>query len=452
MEVAGHNLANVNNPAYSRQRVNISTSVAISTPVGHIGTGSQVVSIQQIRSGIVDSRLQTSTSVTGYLEGQQQALQYAEAVLGQEIDSQSTGAEGAAASQGVGGQHGIAERLSDLFSSFHNISTLPTSLSERQAALIKAKDLADQFKQIDSDLEKLNSSLDDSINDDVGTANELLDAIARYNKEIFLTEIGPGKANDLRDLRQQKIEQLAHLVEIQTSQNSNGTVNVSAGGQALVTGVERVDTLETYDAGGGQLLLRTQTGGAPLSLSSGQIQGTIAARDGAITDLRSDVNRLATSLISEVNNLHRTGFSLSGATGADFFVGTDATNIAVNPALLNDPTLFQASGVAGAVGDNKVALALAQLANKAQGGLANQTFNQSYGQTVAAFGQSLSSVTTQLTDQGIVDQLLQRQRDSISGVSIDEEMTDLIKFQRAFEASARIITTVDEMLRTVISM
>ncbi|MGC3960894.1 MAG: flagellar basal body rod C-terminal domain-containing protein [Verrucomicrobiota bacterium] len=106
----------------------------------------------------------------------------------------------------------------------------------------------------------------------------------------------------------------------------------------------------------------------------------------------------------------------------------------------------------GASGNNQTALALAQIAQTTYAALNNQTFNQSYGQTVAAFGQELSSVNTKLSDQQTVESMLMRQRDSIGGVSLDEEMTDLTRFQKAFAASARLITTVDEMLDTVVNL
>jgi flagellar hook-associated protein 1 len=135
-----------------------------------------------------------------------------------------------------------------------------------------------------------------------------------------------------------------------------------------------------------------------------------------------------------------------------FFTGTDATDIGVNASLLNDPTLVQAAGVSGAPGDNQTALALAQIAEKKLAALNNQTLSQGYGQTVAAFGQALASVNTDLSDQKTVEDMLMRQRDSIGGVSLDEEMADLTKFQKAFAASARLITTVDEMLDAVVNL
>jgi tetratricopeptide (TPR) repeat protein len=163
-------------------------------------------------------------------------------------------------------------------------------------------------------------------------------------------------------------------------------------------------------------------------------------------------NSLASTLITQVNAIHTGGFSLTGSTNEKFFTGSGAADIGVNAALVNNVALIQASGTAGATGDNQVALALAQLASQPQSALTNETFSQNFGETVARFGQSLADANTQVSNQQVVQDMLQRQRDAISGVSLDEEMTDLVKFQKAYEASAKLITTVDEMLSSIIAM
>jgi flagellar hook-associated protein 1 FlgK len=453
VEVAGHNIANVNTPGYSRQRLNIATSLTIPTPIGPQGTGAQSVAIQRLHDDLLDGQIQTETSVQGFLDRQQQSLQQAQGILGQEIDRAATGPDGSAAPLGVGGQHGIAEKLSDLFNAFQAVSTDPTSIPERQAVLIKGQDLAAEFNAIDLRLAALNTAVDKGIQSDVGKANDLLTSIAELNKQIFTVETRTsGAANDLRDLRQQRIEDLAKFVPVQTVEQANGTVDISIDGQLLVSGVQITDRLETYDAGGGQLLVRTQTGGAPLNLTSGGIQGLIDARDGTLATLRTELNGLASLLVTEVNAIHQAGFSLTGSTGAAFFTGTNASDLAVNAALAADPALFQAGAVNGAVGDNRVALALAQLAETTHAALSNQTFSQGYSGTVARFGQALASVNSSLADQSVIGKMLARQRDSVSGVSLDEEMTDMIKYQRAFEASARLITTIDETLQEVVNL
>src|SRR5437773_1109042 len=157
-EVAGHNLANVNTPGYARQRVAIETSLPVPSDIGPQGTGADAVAIVQLRDALVDGQIVSETSVRGAYESKQQGLEFAQAALGQQIDRQATGAEGSAAASGVGGQHGIAEDLSDLFNAFQSLSTDPTSTSERQVLVGKAQDLATQFNQVSGRLSSLRAS------------------------------------------------------------------------------------------------------------------------------------------------------------------------------------------------------------------------------------------------------------------------------------------------------
>jgi flagellar hook-associated protein 1 len=450
LEVTSHNLSNVNNSAYARQRLIIATSKPVPTPLGPQGTGAEGVSIQQIRSSLVDSQIQAETSVSSYWNTVQQTLQSVQANLGEQIDTQATGASG---TSNAGGQQGIAQSISDLFSAFQSLSTDPTSMAERQVLLQKAETLASQFNQVSQRLTSLHDDLNKSLQEDVSSANQLLSDIASLNNQITTTELTTGGvANDLRDLRQQKIEELSKLVKVDTTEQSNGAVDVAIGGTVLVQDNNVLDTLQTYDAGGGQLLVQTQTGGVNLTLSGGSMQGTIDARDGALATLSGSLDLIASQMITSVNTIHSGGYSLTGTTGADFFTGSDANTIAVNTTLTSDPALIQASGTNGAVGDNQVALALAQLANQPIVALNNQTISQAYDQTVSTLGQSLASANTQVADQQVVQNMLQRQRASISGVSLDEEMTNLITYQRAYQASAKMITVIDELLATLVNM
>ncbi len=453
IETAGHNLANVNNPAYARQRVVLQTGNTLPTPVGQVGSGVEVAAIQQIRDTLLDTRITTESSVTGYWEAQQTALQYGQAALGQEIDRQASGAEGASAASGAGTPLGLAEGLQGLFNAFQAVATNPTSTADRQVLLQKAQTLANKFAITDQRLGELRSQFNAQLGDNVTGANDLLSAIAALNDDIRKSELGGrGLANDLRDLRQQKLEALAKLVKVDATDDASGNVNIAIGGTAFITGNMRNDSLELYDAGGGRQLVRAATSGTALTLTGGAMHGTMDVRDGALTDLRASLNALASQLITEVNAVHGAGYSLTGSTGAVFFTGTDAASIAVNASLAANPSLFQAAGVAGAVGDNQTVLALAQLAEARQTALGSQTFQQHYGQSVASLGQSLASANEQVSDQAAVAGMLQTQRSSVSGVSLDEEMTDLLKFQKAFAASAKVITTVDELLETVVGM
>ena len=450
VEVAGQNLANVNTTGYSRQSVNIQTSPDITTGIGSEGTGANAASIQQIVNTLLNSQVQGQQSTGGYWNGQQSALQSAQNALDEFLNgASSTSSTSSAASDS---STGLASQLSGLFSQFSAVATAPTSTTARQALVGQAQTLATTFNNVSTQLGSLKASLNSSLSDNVDSANKLLSGIATLNQQISAAEFSGGTANDLRDAREQDLENLSQLTNITTSTETNGSVDVSIGGQALVTGYKVSDTLQTYDAGGGQMLVQTAAGGQPLTLTGGSMQGTIDARDGTLATLQNNVNTLAGTLITQVNGIYTGGYSTTGSTGGNFFDGTDAATITVNAALAANPNLLQSSGSATAAGDNTVALQLAQLGSTAQAALGNQTFNDNYDAAVAALGDSLQTANTQVTNQTAVTQMLTTQRSSVSGVSVDEEMTNLMAYQRAYEASAKLVSTVDTLMGDTLAM
>ena len=219
----------------------------------------------------------------------------------------------------------------------------------------------------------------------------------------------------------------------------------------MVVGQTTPDSLQTYTNASGQLMVQAQNAGTPLTLSGGSIEGEITARDGAVATLQTSVNTLATQLISQFNSVYTGGYGLNGSNGQPFFTGSDASDIGVSTTVVDDPSTFQASG-SGQVGDNSVVLKLAQLANQSVAGLNNQTVSQSYASTVATFGSSLQSVNEQLSNSTSVSQMLTSQRSATTGVDTDTEMTNLMQFQKAYEASAELVTSVNQMLGVLINM
>ena len=454
VEVAGQNLANVSTPGYTRQTVDIEASPDISTSAGSEGTGATVVAIQQAVNTLLNSQIQTQGSAGGYWNAQQSALQS----LQTNLDEFLNGTASSSTSSATGNtttDTGLSSELSGLFDAFQAVATSPTSVPARQALVSQAQTLSSTFNQIDSQFDSTKTSLNQSLTANVASANTLLSGIAQLNGQISSAEFSGGTANDLLDERTQDLQNLAQLTNIQTSTGTNGAVDVSIGGQTLVTGTQVEDTLQTYDASGdgsGQLMVQTATGGVDLTLTGGSMQGTIDARDGELSTMQSSINTLASNLITQVNTVNSAGYSLTGTSGQAFFTGTNASDMAVNQALVNDPSLVQASGSATASGDNSVALQLADLATATQSGLNNETFSDSYDQTVAGLGDALQSANTQVTNQSSVANMLQTQQSSTSGVNIDDEMTNLMSFQRAYEASAQLVTTINEMMLTVNDM
>ncbi len=442
VEVAGQNLANVNNPAYSRQVVVEQAATPVQTSIGPEGTGVEVVAIQQIRDAMLDRQIQGENSITSFLQTQQEALQNAQSNLGEQLDSASS-----SDASSVGSTGGLDSGLSGLFNDFQALSTDSSSTPNRQAVVAQAQQLATQFNQVNQSLNGLHDELNQSVQTDVGSANQLLSGIAGLNQQITLAQgASSGTANDLCDLRQEKLEDLAKLVNFQSVANADGSVNVVIDGQLLVSGSDVQDTLQSYDAGGGQTLVRTAGAGTPLTLTGGSIQGAIETRDNALASLQGGLNQLASQLITQVNAVYSKGYDLNGKTGADFFTGADASDIGVNATLASNPATLQAAGVAGASGDNQVAAALAQLGNVRQSALGNQTFSGSYNATITDLGSALSTANDSLSDQQAVQNMLSQQRTSVSGVSLNDEMTHLMTYQQAFQASAELVNTINTML------
>ena len=445
-EIAGHNLANASNPIYARQRVKIAAAVAIPTDKGPQGSGSEVARLEQIRDYAIDKALVSEKSVTAYLEAKQRQLRRAETALGQTIDRQNIDA-GESYSQ-----YGVAEGLTGLFNSFQALSANPTSTAERQTALFNAQKLSDKFNALDRRLTDLRKSVNEEISDEITNINVKLEEVAYLAASIGNTELVEGAANEVRDAMQHTLEQLSQYVNISTTTNDDGKLSVFVDGAEMVTANAMTNSVQlATDANGLHSL--AEANGDPIELKSGSLKGLIDVRDDSITDLQGRLNTLATSLIGQVNSLHQTGYDLTGTNDNTrvFFTGTNAADISVNSDLIDDSRKLQAAGTSE-VGDNTVIRSIAALGNAVVTGLGDMTFSEHYSNTVSRFGQDMALTDTKLKDQQAVQTMLEKQRDSVQGVSIDEEVANLVIYQRAFQASARLITTMDKLMGDVINM
>ena len=315
MDVTGQNLANVNNPKFATRGSNRSTyqtATPLQTTIGQEGTGVESTGISQASDALLNTQIQSENSVNSSLTAQQTALQYAETYINEQITNTSTG---------ISSPGGLTADISNLFNAFQSVSTNPTDPTQRQVLVSSAQDLATEFNQVSSQLGSGRDQINQSIQNDVTSANQDPAQIATLNQQIVIADGEGGSANDLVDQRTAAIKDLASYANVTTAAQSNGAVNISIGGVAMVSDVTATDSLETYDAGGGQLLIKAQNAGTPLTLSSGSIEGDITARDGALSNLQTSVNTLATQLITQVNGIYSSGYDLNGNTGGRIFYG-----------------------------------------------------------------------------------------------------------------------------------
>jgi len=444
LEISGKNLANVNNTSYARQRVVFGDLGTVQTPQGAETMGLQALYVEQLRDALLDRQVMRESSLASYYSAQQSAYQRAQAGLGQTVGSTSTSAGASSTAD-----NGIGAALDDLFNSFQSLAASPTDAGQRQALLQKAAILSDRLQLTDQRLGQVQSDLDTQIAGDVTTVNSLLQSVANLNAQIGRFEINhPGSAVDLRDQRQALLEQIATKLPINVTESA-GQVQVSAtdasGNPVVLVNLATVTGPVTFNG----TQLSAGAGPTVLAPDSGSVQGALAARDGGIQTLRDNLDQLASQLVTSLN----AAYNPTGTTG-DFFLasGTTAGTFRLDPSV-TAANLKASDG--GAAGDNTVALAIAALANTrfsvAGGDQIDGTMGDFYANSVSRLGQALSGVNSQVSNQDSIAQLVRTQRDGVSGVSLDEEMADLLKYQRAFQASSRVFNTIDTLLDNVVN-
>ena len=445
IDIAGKNLANVDNPNYARQRVLLGSRGTIQTAQGPESMGVTALALEQMRDGLLDQQVMREIALAAGFSTEQQAYQRAEAGLGQSI----TGTQMTSGSSSTG-DNGLAAALDDFFNAFQSLATNPTDAGQRQTLIQSASILTDRMQLADTRLAQVSADLDTAVSTVVSTSNRLLQTIADLNNQIFRFEINnPGSAVDLRDQRQADLEQLVAKLPVATQTTPTGQLQV----YVKDSGGAKVILVDGSNVTGPIAFTGTQITGGPaatvLALKSGSISGALTARDGAIKTLRDNLDQLSLQLVTSVNG----AYNPTGLTG-NFFnpAGTTAATIAVAGGV-NSTTLKASDG--GPAGDNSVALAIAQLAttkfSTASGDAIDGSFGTFFSSAVSNLGQAVAGATARVTDQTNIENLVRTQRDGVSGVSLDEETANLLKYQRAYQSSARVFTTIDSLLDTVIN-
>lgn len=453
---AGRNMANVNNEAYARQRVILGDRGTVQDPLGPRSLGVEALGLQSVRDRLLDSQVLRETSTMKSLEARADADAKAQIALGQSIDSSDDASmvEGATS---TAASHGIGEALDDLLNAFNGLAASPRSESERQTLFQQAQTLVSRFHSTDNRLTAIEGDIETQVGVDVDRVNDLLQAVSDLNRQIGQFEVGkPGSALDLRDQRQAKLEELSQHIDFQLEDlpGSTGQIRISSqdasGVSVTLLEASNKPTPISFDGTG-------ISGGNPptaLALQGGSIHGLLASREGTVGSLRTKLDALAGQIVTSFNAAYN-----PAGNESDFFDATapvTAANISLDASVsaLN----IRATTTANAVlnpGANDIALAVAGLGSRqfstAGGDAIDGTFGSYYRSIVSDVANQTASSQGRLDDQSTLVRLMTERRDSVSGVSLDEEMTDLIKYQRAFDASARVMQTLDEMLDTVVN-
>jgi flagellar hook-associated protein 1 FlgK len=446
LEVTGNNLANVNTPGYSRQTVQISSGAMIQGAQGPEPLSVQISGVTQARSTFLDQQVTFEKSLTGSMSTLNGIYQQVQSALGQNID---TSAQSNSVSSASGSAGGISGALSAFFNSFQALAANPSDPTAKNIVLSQAQTLATQINRADQNLAQVQTNTTDQINTDVTTVNGLLKNIADLNLKISKTEANaPGSALDFRDQRQSALEQLAGYLNFSTANGTGGQMQINAQDSSgnAVTLVDGANVANPVGFNGGGF-----TAGAaatPLALTSGSLTSELSARDSYTQSVRGDLASFSSELIGAVNGAYN-----PGGTGGNFFAAGTGGNLITLASGLTAGTLKTTTGTDA--GGNDLAVAVASMATTSfstgSGASIDGTLGGFFGSLVGRVGEAASSATSNLEDQQLTQQLAISQRDQVSGVSMDEETTNLMKYQRAFQASARFVNTIDQMLDTVVN-
>ena len=441
INIAGNNIANVNTPGYSRQKLIMAPSNPQQTPIGLLGHGVDAVRVERVYDRFVGVQINTESQSLGCWQAQQQVLEGVEIIFDES------------------GGFGLSQAISDYFNAWQELSMDPEGQTPRQMVISRGEVLANTFQQKYAAVQSSQRGIDADIEGAVATINQLTTQIADLNRKIIDTETTGYTANEYRDQRDLALKELSALIDISTFEDQSGAVKVSMnGGRTLVDGVIHRDLTTRVNPASGLLDVHwVSSDGSTVditgSISGGKIGGWLEARDVTLQDYLTRLNELADAIMQEVNTAHAAGFGLDGSTGNDFFSGTDASDMQVNTFLVNNLNLIAAAPDAGGVpGDGGNAVTIANLQHREVLSGNTATFDEFYGSLVSDVGNEILAVNAYFQHQSDMVTQLENYRDSISGVSLDEEMVNLVKFQSAYDASAKLISTADELIQTVLSI
>ncbi len=473
MEITEHNVANANTPGFRRQGVMLSAGLPYGRitlmgegGIGQMGSGVLVEKIQRFSIGFFDRRYRLEASEARRWSVQSDSLKQLEAAMGET----SSG--------------GLLPIMDQFYASWRTLADAPSNPSARALVREQASTLVSAFNHRSARIDTLIADQRQGLAQGVDEFNDLIAQVAHLNGEISRVLSTGQQPNDLLDQRDRLLDRLSELGGIQSFLQPNGEVMVSIGGHNVVTGREsfNIGYLTQVNAADPTRidLILTAPGGNPFTPPSGELAGIIDIHNGYLQDQKAGLNTLAKALADKVNEIHRGGYSpnyVGGADGMNFFtintgtgetltdtgnIAFTAANIRVSSAILSDLNHLAFSDAANPAdadgnirgvpaGNGGNAAKIAALQSTALAALGNVTTGQYYNHQATAFGLAVKRAGNEAEDHALAVETLSDQRESVSGVNLDEEAANMVKYQRVYEAVSRVATVLDEMLDRVIN-
>jgi flagellar hook-associated protein 1 FlgK len=439
MEQTSQNAANVGTPGYTRRRGSL-TSLSLGRDVP---AGVQFRDPRRIIDNLASATVRRTRAEGGALNGRVATLRTLEATLAP--------VEGS-----------LTERVGALFDGFSALSARAGGREERAALLSTAQTLAESFRNTSAQLTAMQRPLEQTAQDHADRINQITAQVAGLNRGIRAAEGGRGEAAELRDQRDRLVDELSGLVQVSVLEHKDGAITVSlSNGQALVTDVDAARLDVELQGDTLQVSFQRSDKSPRLILRDGGLGGELGAALRAHNqDLRGEVEALdeaAWALAQSVNELHREGVGIDGQGGRDFFAvdGPEgaASTLRLAAAVADNPSAIAATRDRGRLpGGAELLGELAALRDEGLEALGGLSVEEHLTTARLELGRELERVEDALAvseDQGA---LFEGLRASTQGVNLDEEIADLLRFQRGFEAAGRVVQVADEVMQTLLSI
>lgn len=556
LDITGHNIVNANTVGYTRQDVVMQADMPVKTANGFVGTGVKITDVRRMRDSYLDLQFRTENKFMGYWGFKDNVLQKIEVILNEPTDA------------------GLRSTMDKFWSAWEDLSRKPESSAVRTTVIETGQAVVETFNHMDRQFRELRDDIDNSLNVNIRELNSIALQIKDLNYQIVKSEAEGPKANDLRDKRDLLLDQMSEIVDIEVVEDKSGSLTVTIGGRALVTGnvINQISGRQDMENDGLTKVLWAD--GTEVKIRSGQLKGMLEARDEIVVDFMDKLDKMAFGLAQKMNEVHSQGFHLMADTSflsqnyqgftlgnkiasenypltisdtlslnigvttesitidgtftdieeliehindqlagvnamvcnldgaikfisdnsevsinysggaadklgfyqtpgdgqypeitgksANFFTVTDpnapfsAANLAINLDIKEQVNLIAVAGyppyngIKDIEGDGSNALRIAQL--KYDNSMINgATFDDYYRSETAKLGIKAREANRMVENQGLLINQLENKREAVTGVSLDEEMTNMIRFQHAYNSAARYITAVDQMLDTLIN-
>jgi flagellar hook-associated protein 1 FlgK len=446
LQTVSHNVANVDTPGYSREEAVLQTSTPMPSPVGLLGNGVKVSEVRRFFDKYLNDTIQKKNTDLQFQQTSEQYLQQMEGILN-ESNSQLT------------------QNITGFFNAWHDLSTDPASVPPRVAVETQGENLARSIRSVYTDLRGLQNEINNTVGQEVDNINKLTSTLADLNQHIGDSGTD-GQANDYLDQQTELLKELSGKLGIVSFRDNLNRITVlTASGNALVDGSNHWN-LQVSDPGAtGFFRVNWQDSKGNLSdittnITNGTVGSLLRERDVDAQGFLDQLNGLAQTIITQVNQIHQTGYNLNQTTGVAFFkplTQSYAANMDVSDDVKNDVNNIASTSSLDRATDNDITLGIAGLAD----GNLPFTVNGSTVQTrpvdfvssmVSRVGELTKNAQDLVTYQTNTMSVLTQQQQAVSGVSLDEELTNLMQYQRAYQASAKLITTADDFLVTLLNL